>query len=116
MRTENRGEHVFNGPKHLAFLRILQKAQERGKIVIVVLPVAPVYAQTFITPQVTKDFEKVLAQAAQKFPRALFVRLDQDPQLASDALFSDPVHLNGEGRTLATAGFLKEVAQHRNQQ
>jgi len=111
MRSETQGQQTFNGPKALAFRRMLQAAQERGRIIVVVLPVAPAYAHAFLTPAMEHDFENVLADAQRAFPQAVFVRLDQVPVLNSDEYFADPVHLNGDGRSIATPVFLNALKQ-----
>jgi hypothetical protein len=108
-RSENQGLHAFDGPKQLAFRRMLQRAKANGRIIIVVLPVAPLYAHEFLTPEVNRQFDEALAAAQQSFPEALVVRLDQISALQSDEYFSDPVHMNGAGRIIATQAFLQAV-------
>ncbi len=109
MRSETQGKHTFDGPKQLAFRRMLRHAQAGGSSVVVVLPVAPLYTREFVTPDVNRDFEASLAMIQREFPSAHFLRLDQVPALQSDAYFSDPVHLNGVGRDLATKGFFQAL-------
>ncbi len=109
MRSETQGEHTFGGPKQLALHRMLQRAQASGGNIVVVLPVAPLYAHEFLTPEVNLNFEKALTEVQRAFPAAQFVRLDQDTPLQSDAYFSDPVHMNGAGRDIATEAFLKAL-------
>lgn len=115
MRSETQGAHTFDGPKLLAFQRMLQRAQACGSNIVVVLPVAPLYAHEFLTPEVNRNFEKSLADVQHAFPDALFVRLDQVAELQSDDYFSDPVHMNGAGRDIATEVFLKALKPHRPQ-
>jgi hypothetical protein len=109
MRSETQGQHAFNGPKQLAFRRMLTREQEHGSNVVVVLPVSPTYTKEFLTPDIQQQFEQSLAEVQREFPQARFVRLDQVTALQSDEYFSDPVHLNGAGRDLATAAFLKTL-------
>jgi hypothetical protein len=109
LRSEIHGSHWFRGPKHLAFLRMLDRAQQRGRVIVVVAPVAPMYVHRFVTPEVTRSFEDALTEAQRLFPQAQFVRLDQMPALDSDEYFSDFVHLNGPGRQIATTAFLEEL-------
>jgi hypothetical protein len=111
-RSENQGLHAFDGPKQLAFRRMLQRAKECGQTIIVVLPVAPLYAHEFLTPEANRKFEECLAEAQRLFPDALIVRLDQIVALQSDEFFSDPVHMNGAGREIATTAFLKALKPH----
>jgi hypothetical protein len=110
-RNEIHGMHGFNGPKKLAFLRMLNRAQQRGRAIMVVMPVAPSYAQEFLKPEVVRDFEDALAAAKLVAPDARFVRLDQLPALNSDEYYSDFVHLNAAGRRIANEAFLKQLAQ-----
>lgn len=112
MRSEIQGLHDFDGPKQLAFRRMLQRAKECGASIVVVLPVAPLYAHEFLTPEVNRKFEKSVAEAQRAFPDARLVRLDQVAALQSDEYFSDPVHLNGAGREIATEAFLKALNPH----
>jgi len=109
LRSEIHGLHWFHGPKHLAFLRMLDRAQQRGGVIVVVAPVAPMYVHKFVTPDVLRSFENALAEGQRAAPQALFVRLDQLPALNSDEYYSDFVHLNGAGRQIATAAFLEEL-------
>jgi hypothetical protein len=110
-RSENRGRHAFNGPKKLAFERMLLRAQKQGRVIVVVLPVAPVYVREFVTPEVARNFENVLTEAQHIDPQAQFVRLDQLPALNSDEYYVDLVHLNGAGRRIATGAFLSWLRQ-----
>lgn len=114
MRSEIQGRHAFSGPKQLALRRMLQRAVERGRVIVVVLPVAPIYAHEFLKPEDDRNFESVLAAARRDFPQSLFVRLDQVAALKTDECFSDPVHLNGAGKQIATETFLKDLQQHFN--
>ena len=109
MRSETQGEHTFGGPKQLAFQRMLQRSQASGSNIVVVLPVSPLYAHEFLTPDVNLNFEKTLASVQRAFPTAQLVRLDQVAALQSDEYFSDPVHMNGAGREIATEAFLKAL-------
>jgi hypothetical protein len=111
MRRENRGRHAFNGPKKLAFERMLLRAQQQGRVIVVVLPVAPVYVREFVTSEVARNFENVLDEAQHIDPQAQFVRLDKLPVLDSDEYYSDFVHLNGAGRRIATGAFLSWLRQ-----
>jgi len=112
MRSENRGAHSFDGPKRLALSRMLRYAAKQGRIVVVVVPVAPVYAHEFLTSEVASRFEAAVSELKQANPQAQFVRLDRITSLNSDENFSDPVHLNAEGRRVATEAFLNDVKQH----
>jgi hypothetical protein len=109
LRSENGARHAFDGPKQLAFKRMLAWARSRGDVIIVVLPVAQAYADEFLNAEVMARFEAALADAHAVAPEAMLVRLDRAPHLSSHDYFSDLVHLNGAGRQIATDVFLTHV-------
>jgi hypothetical protein len=111
VRSENRGRHAFNGPKKLAFERMLLRAEQQGRVIVVVLPVAPAYVREFVTSEVARNFENVLDETQHIDPQAQFVRLDELPALNSDEYYGDLVHLNGTGRRIATGAFLSWLRQ-----
>jgi hypothetical protein len=111
LRAEIQGKHEFGGLKQLAFQRMLQKATQIGSVYVVVMPVAPAYASEFVTAGVTRDFENSLAHALHYSPQASVFRLDQVKALHSDKYYTDLVHLNSAGRSLATKFFLMELSQ-----
>lgn len=107
-RSQIFGTHTFDGPKKLAFHRMLKRAQN-GRTIVVVLPVSPSYGKEFLAPEVLQNFEASLEEAKRADSRAVFIRLDQVAALQSDEFFSDLVHLNGAGREIATAAFFEEL-------
>ncbi|HET6888778.1 MAG TPA: hypothetical protein VFH87_12750 [Candidatus Udaeobacter sp.] len=112
MRSETHGKHAFNGVKKLAFERMLLRARKQGSVIVVVLPVSPLYAHEFLTPEAVRDFESVLDEAQHIDPQAQFVRLDKLPALNSDECFGDLVHLNDAGKRIATDAFLSWLREH----
>lgn len=110
MRTAMRGVNRFDGPKRAAFLRMLQRARSDGRIDVLVMPVASLYTREFLSPQVNAQFEGLLAEAQAAVPEAHWCRLDQAPELKTDTIFSDFVHLNATGQQIATGLFLKALA------
>jgi hypothetical protein len=109
LRSENRGRHAFDGPKHLAFKRMLSLARSRGDIIMVVLPVTEAYAREFMTPDDSARFEEGLNDAVSVAPATRIIRLDRVPGLMSHEYFSDLVHLNAAGREIATSSFLNAL-------
>jgi len=105
MRSENRGMHAFNGPKRMAFRRMLEHARQKGRVIVVVLPVTTDYIREFLTSRQTEEFEKVVNEAQQIVPAARIVRLDRIPALKSNEYFADFVHLNSGGREISTQVF-----------
>jgi hypothetical protein len=101
----------FDGPKKLALQRMLERAQQRGRIIIVVLPLSRAYRQAFVTPDVVRAFEASLQQARKSAPDAEFIRLDKVARLSSDDYFMDFVHLNTAGRQIATNAFVSWLNQ-----
>jgi len=109
LRSSCQGIHMYNGPKGLAFLRMLQQAQKQGHVVVAVLPLSPHYAGEFLTPQVKQAFEEVLAEAKRNIPTTRWIRLDQLDELKSNDYFWDLVHMNIYGQQIATKAFLDQV-------
>lgn len=109
LRSACQGKHAFNGPKRLAFLRMLRQAQEQGRAVVVVLPVSPLYTKEFLTPEVKREFEEALTEAQHSVPKARWVHLDQLNELNSNEYFWDLVHMNSYGQKVATEAFLGQL-------
>ena len=109
LRGSCHGIHVYNGPKKLALLRMMQYARENGRVIVVVLPVSPAYAREFLTPEIRQDFEKALIDSQKRIPQALWIRLDQFNKLDSNEFFWDLVHMNSNGQKIATESFLEQI-------
>lgn len=112
LRAENRGLHAFQGLKQLALRRILARASQLGELIVVVAPVSNAYRHAFLPPDVVTEFEYELAEELKRVPKAVVVRLDRVPDLQSDDVFGDFVHLNGAGRVVATRVFAKSLKVH----
>lgn len=110
MRSASHDMHGFNGPKRLAFLRMLRQAQEQSRGVVVVLPVSPAYAKEFMTSEVNQEFEQALSGVRDSFPKVQWIRLDQLSELNSNEYFWDLVHMNAYGQKIATEEFLRKFA------
>lgn len=106
--ADAQGRHFFTGPKHEALRRVLTRAQERGPVFVVVMPVTPEYRRLVANSRVLADFNTSVAALAGEFPQAHWVRLDQLPALDDSQYFWDLVHLNVYGRAIAT-GELENV-------
>jgi hypothetical protein len=110
LRAENHDAHkFFNGPKTQALRRVLLRARQQGRVLVVVLPVSQYYADAFLDINSIAAFEKALAEDMSAAPEATLVRLDRVPGLPDNTHFFDLVHLNSSGRRLATEVFLKKV-------
>jgi hypothetical protein len=107
MRVDFQGPHSFNGPKRMAFERMLRYGTERGRTVVIVLPVSPAYSNEFIRPETSRQFEQSLTELQRGAPQSEWLRLDQVSVLASDNNFCDLVHMNLFGKKLATEAFLR---------
>ena len=88
---------------------MLNRAAQQGRVVVVVLPVSPPYAREFLPATTTEEYEHVLAEARRRVPAAVWVRLDQLPELHSTDYFWDLVHLNTEGQKIATDALLARL-------
>jgi hypothetical protein len=116
LRAENRGRHDFNGPKNSAFHRVLSRARQQGRVIVMVLPVSGPYRQEFLDEGTNAPFEKAIGQAMAIVPEATLVRLDRLPGISDPRYFFDLVHLNSFGRRLATQAFLSDVTHGGSQQ
>jgi hypothetical protein len=101
--------HSFDGPKRLALERMLRVALARGKAIIVVMPNSPIYNHDVINDSIEAEFQKELGEIAREFPAVQWIRLDQIPALQSDALYWDLVHLNADGRPVASNELLRQL-------
>jgi hypothetical protein len=108
MRAACQGRHSYGGLKKRALTRMLTRAGQQGRVVVVVLPVSAAYEKEFLTGSVMREFESTLTDLQQSQPEAIWVRLDQEPGLNSNRHFSDVVHMNYYGQQLATDAFLSK--------
>lgn len=111
LRSACEGRHAFDGPKRLAFRRMLEQAHQQGRVVVLVLPVSPAYQQEFFDAQTSPQFETALAEVQRSVPGVLWVRLDQLAELNSNDVFRDVVHMNATGKAIATAAFLQRMQE-----
>lgn len=112
MRAENHGKQEFiDGPKHLALRRLLLRAQQEGRVIVVVLPVSQYYVDEFLDTSSAAAFERALGEEMAAVPNATLVRLDQISGISNNKYFFDLVHMNSSGRELLTSVFLKEVKE-----
>lgn len=102
LRASFQGADGFDGPKRLAFERMIQYGCKKGRTVVIVLPVSSSYSKEFMSPDMVQKFEAALAAAQQNAAGAEWLRLDQVPGVTSDDNFCDLVHLNFGGQKLAT--------------
>ena len=110
LRAENHGVHeFFNGPKSRAFRRVLLRAQQQERLIVVVLPVSQYYADAFLDKASIAAFERALSGDMAAAPQATLVRLDQAPSISDNKYFFDLVHLNSSGRRIVTSVFLKKM-------
>ena len=92
----------FDGPKSLALARILRHAAHQEPTVVLVLPVSPPYRQTFADENSADHFEMALERMRAADPHLQVIRLDREPALQPAEVFWDLVHLNDDGRRIAT--------------
>src|SRR5262249_29506682 len=113
LRAENRGVHEFgDGPKNRAFRRLLARAGKRGRVILMILPVSHAYAEAFLDNNSVAAFDKALDESMAVAPEAMIVRVDRVPGILDHRYFADLVHMNSEGRRVATALFLNELSKH----
>ena len=109
LRVACQDKQSFNGPKKLALVRLLQRAETQGQAVLVVMPVPPLYHHEFLTSAVMREFEEALADVQQLCPQVKVIRLDQLPGLNKNDLFYDTVHLNMFGQQIATDALVSHL-------
>lgn len=102
LRASAGGKFEFNGPKRDALFRFMKRGGDLGKTVVLVLPLSPVYQREFVTKEVTTRFEELLSAAKKASPDTLWIRLDAAPELQSNELYWDLVHLNALGQAIAS--------------
>jgi hypothetical protein len=102
LRAAGLGHGHFAGPKALALGRILDRAAAQEPPVVIVFPVSPPYRAALVTSADNAAFEEALARARAHRPDLVLIRLDQEPALQPATVFWDLVHLNDDGRRLAT--------------
>ena len=107
LRASMDDRHAFNGPKKLALTRMIHTALRAGNVIVVVMPMAPTYVNNLVTSSELEQFEFLIGELQANYPSVTFVRLDRWPALRVDDVFSDFVHLNGDGRDIATAAFIE---------
>jgi hypothetical protein len=92
MRAGCRGQHGFNGPKRLAFDRMLDRLTRQGRVIVLVLPVSPQYETGLLTSADRAAFADELTSLARNHPAVTWLRYDQMPELQTSDDFSDLLH------------------------
>jgi hypothetical protein len=110
MRNSAGGNFAFSGPKRDALFRFMKRGDDLGKMVVLVMPLSPVYQKEFLSEAVLRQFNEALAEAQKKTPDALWIRLDAVPELKSNELYWDLVHLNAPGQAIASKIVLEQLA------
>jgi hypothetical protein len=109
MRSACQGKSAFDGPKKLALLRMLAQAQRQGRVVVIVLPVSPLYASEFLKADGNRRFEETLSEIERANPKASWIHVEQLSTLDSNDYFWDLVHMNAAGQQIATDAFLSQL-------
>jgi hypothetical protein len=110
-RSSAAGTFEFNGPKRQALFQFIRRGAAQGKMIVVVLPEAPLFKQELLTPDAKRRFEALLGEARARTPEAIWVRLDEEQSLNSNDLYWDLVHLNAPGQTRATELLLGKLRE-----
>lgn len=107
MKSACQGQHSFNGPKRLALQRLLKQARRQGEVVVLVLPVSPAYQNEFFDEDTVRRFEASLAHHQRAVPGVRWFRVDHVPELNTNDVFWDVVHMNVHGKKIATQNILE---------
>ena len=100
----------FDGPKSLALARILRRAAHQDPTVVLVIPVSPPYRQAFADETSVDHFERAIEGMKAADPNLHLIRLDREPALQPAEVFWDLVHLNDDGRRIATRLVIDRLA------
>lgn len=114
-RAGFQGGDSFDGPKRLAFERMLQYGCKRGRTIVLVLPESAAYSKELLTQDDVQKYEAELANVQRRYPKVEWLRLDQMPGLNSDENYCDLVHMNVYGQEVATKAFLAWLKQPAHQ-
>ena len=109
MEGECLGRHKFDGPKRLAFIRLLRQQARHGKVVVLLLPVSPPYRNELVNAEDKAAYEKLVAEIAKEEPDVKWVRIDQLPEFESTDYFRDFNHMNLAGEQIATKAIAAEL-------
>jgi hypothetical protein len=112
MSAACQGQQSFTGPKGMALRRLLRRAQTQGEVVLVVLPLPPVYRRALMPPAAVQEFERALADLQRLSQRVQVIRLDQLPALDDNEFYYDLVHINMFGQEIATETLLSRIKEH----
>lgn len=115
MRMKCQGKHAFNGLKKMALIRLLQRASQNGQVVVLVVPVSPIYQKEFLTPTIAREFEETVAEIQSCCAQTRLIRLDHVTALDDNNLFGDLVHLNTNGQRIATAALVDQMQKNVSQ-
>ena len=108
-RAHGGGNFEFHSTKRQSLFRFIHQGLAQGKVVVIVMPESPVYNAEFFKDDIRRPFEELLAEAQKEAPAAVWVRIDQVPELNSNQSHWDLVHLNAQGQTIATQVLLEKL-------
>ncbi|MEO7319684.1 MAG: hypothetical protein ABIZ56_11900 [Chthoniobacteraceae bacterium] len=100
----------FDGPKSLALARMIGRAAQQEPMLVIVIPVSPPYREAFADATSVEHFEKALDRIKAANPTLQMIRLDQEPALQPAEVYWDLVHLNDDGRRIATRRVIEQLA------
>jgi hypothetical protein len=95
-------EALFSGPKSVALKRIADTASKERPLLIIVLPVSPIYIDRLGALGTSGEFDRMLATVLHPREGLTVLRLDLLPEAGDPAKFCDLVHLNRDGSESAT--------------
>ena len=106
MKSACQGQHSYDGPKRIALQRMLEQARRQGEVVVLVLPVSPAYQAEFLDAETKRKFEETVAEHQRADPGVRWLRVDQIPELNTNDVFWDVVHMNVYGKKISTEHIL----------
>lgn len=102
LRSACQGLHSYDGPKRLALQKMLAQGRRQGEVVVLVLPVSPAYQREFLDAETRWKFEETIADHQRAVPGVRWLRVDQVPELNTNDVFWDAVHMNTYGKKIST--------------
>lgn len=114
LRSACGGRQEFGGIKGEALRRIIQRSQESGSVLVLMLPLSPLYREEMLSARDVEAYEAAVASILEACPEVRHVRLDRVNELNTNDVFYDFVHLNSFGKAIATSHLRKSLDQLRN--
>jgi hypothetical protein len=102
------GHEYGRGPKAAALKRLMAQATPESPLIVLVLPVSPIYRERAMKPAEIAAFQAFWPTLSPGKSVGI-IRLDQNPELQDNRKFGDLVHMNHSGQKLGTEAVMAEI-------